>query len=128
LEACAELGYADCTATAYAPDYLAADATRLELGTPARVVLPSGRRLVEMPSTHSLGMLAREVLTPSGPSADVVHVHFHDTDLVDLRRRAALVWLLRVLARRRTPTDLDALAATLRSSAPEVAFEQVAAG
>ena len=127
-EACAELGYVDCTATAYRPPYLPAGAPRLALAAPARIALPSGGWLLELPSTHSLGMLARQALTPLGPQADVVHVHFHDTDLVDPRRRAALVWSLRVLARRRTATDLDALAAQLGEHLPEVPFEQVAAG
>jgi len=127
-EACAELGYVDCTATAYRPHYLPAGAPRLALAAPARVVLPSGRRLLAVPSTHSLGMLARQAWTLSGPRAGVVHVHFHDTDLVDPRRRAALVWALHVLGRRRTVTDLDALATLLGETAPEVAFEQVAAG
>jgi hypothetical protein len=127
-EACAELGYVDCTATAYRPAYLPPGAPRFALATPARVVLSSGAGLLELPSTHSLGMLAREVLTPSGPQGDVVHVHFHDTDLTDARRRGALVWCLRVLARRRTITDLDALAARLGELVPEVPFEQVATG
>ena len=127
-EACAELGYVDCTATAYRPLYLPAGAPRLALDAPARVVLPSGRRLLAVPSTHSLGMLARQALTVSGPRAADVHVHFHDTDLVDPRRRAALVWALRVLGRRRVATDLDVLATLLREAAHEVPFEQVAAG
>jgi hypothetical protein len=125
-EACAELGYADCTATAYRPAYLALGAPRLSLAAPAWLALGSGASLLELPSTHSLGMAARTVLAPSGPGDDVAHVHFHDTDLVDSRRRAALVWTLRVLARRRVPTDLDSLAAELAESAPAVAFEQVA--
>ncbi len=126
-EACAELGYADCTATAYRPSYLPAGAPRLALGAPARVVLPSGRELLELPSTHSLGMLAREALSPRGLGAEVVHVHFHDTDLVDARRRAALAWALRALARRRRPSDLDALATALAGRAPVAPFEQVVA-
>jgi hypothetical protein len=127
-EACAELGYADCTATAYRPSYLPPNAARLALGEPALLVLPSGRRLLEVPSTHSLGMAARAVVARRGLGADVVHVHFHDTDLLDARRRRALVWTLRILARRRVPTDLDALARDLAETAPEVPFEQVAAG
>jgi hypothetical protein len=127
-EACAELAYVDCTATAYRPPYLTAGAPRFALAVPARVVLPSGRRLLAVPSTHSLGMLARQALTLAGPRAGVVHVHFHDTDLVDPRRRAALIWALRVLGRRRAVTDLDALATLLGEAAPEVTFEQVAAG
>lgn len=124
-EACADLGYVDCTATAYRPAYLPADAARLGLAAPARIVLPSGARLLELPSTHSLGMLAREVLTPDGLRAELAHVHFHDTDLVDARRRLALVWALRAFGRRRQPTDLDASADRLRKSAPEVTFEEI---
>ncbi len=126
-EACAELGYVDCTATASRPAYLPPGAPRLGLAAPGRVVLPSGRRLLEIPSTHSLGAAARATLSVSGPQAEVAHVHFHDTDLLDERRRRALVWTLRILARRRRPTDLDVLAASLAERAPEVPFEQVAA-
>jgi len=127
-EACAELGYVDCTATAYRPSYLPVGAPRLALAAPARVVLPSGRRLLAIPSTHSLGMLARDALAPAGPRAEVVHLHFHDTDLVDPRRRVVLGWALHVLGRRRTAVDLDALARQLAESAPDVPFAQVAAG
>src|SRR5207244_9316674 len=49
-EAAAELGYADCTATSFDPPYLELDAPRLHLDAPARLELPSGRRLVEVPS------------------------------------------------------------------------------
>ncbi len=124
-EACAELGYVDCTATAYRPAYLPSDAPQLGLAAPARVLLPAGKHLLELPSTHSLGMLAREVLAPGGLRSELVHVHFHDTDLVDTRRRVALVWALRALARRREPTDLDAFGGLLRDSAPEVAFKEI---
>src|SRR5438552_2519810 len=54
-EAVAELGYADCTATAFRPPYLADGAPRLRLDRPARLELPSGRLLLELPSTHSIG-------------------------------------------------------------------------
>jgi hypothetical protein len=127
-EACAELGYADCTATAYRPSYLPPGARRLALSAPARLVLPSGRQLLELPSTHSLGMAARATLSRGGLGAEVVHVHFHDTDLLDARRRSALAWTLRILARRRATTDLDELSAIVGATAPEVPFEQVAAG
>ena len=70
-------------------------------------------------------MLAREVLAPGGLRAEVVHVHFHDTDLVDARRRLALVWALRALARRRQATDLDAFASAFGAAAPEVAFQEI---
>jgi hypothetical protein len=125
-EACAELGYVDCTATAYRPPYLPPGAPRLALAAPACLLLPSGRRLLELPSTHSLGMGARAVLSRGGLGAGVVHVYFHDTDLLDSRRRHALVWTLRILARRRIATDLDDLAAGVAATAPEVAFGQVA--
>jgi hypothetical protein len=83
----AELGYADCTSREGAP-----------------------RRdgdLVELPTTRSLGQLARGVL--GRLDEPVVHAYFHDYDLLDARRRGALVWALRVLARRREATDLDFL-------------------
>ncbi len=83
----AELGYADCSSREGAP-----------------------RRdgdLVELPTTRSLGQLARGVT--GRLDEPVVHAYFHDYDLLDTRRRLALVWALRVLARRREPTDLDFL-------------------
>jgi hypothetical protein len=108
-EAVAELGLADCTATAFRPGAVPAGAARLALDRPARLVLPSGARLLELPSTHSLGMLARGVLGPL--PAPLVHAYFHDTDLLDVRRRLALTAALRVLSRRRTPATLDEAAA-----------------
>ena len=108
-EAVAELGYADCTATSFRPPYLADDAPRLHLDGPALLELPSGRRLLELPSTHSIGMLVRALARPSGLDEPLVHVYFHDTDLLDRRRALALRAALRVLALRRTPTDLDAV-------------------
>jgi hypothetical protein len=111
-ETLAELGYADCTATAFRPDYLAADAAHLRLEQPAWIELSGGRRLLELPSTHSIGMLARAVLARDLP--DVVHAYFHDTDLLDRRRTTALRVGLTVLGRRRTPTDLGELQLGLR--------------
>lgn len=122
-EAVAALGYADCTATAFTPATLPAGAPTLRLGRPARLVLPSGARLSELPSTHSLGMLVRGVLRRL--DAPLVHVYFHDTDLLDGRRRRALELALRVLARRRTPARLDELAAHL-ADAEEVLFSVAA--
>jgi hypothetical protein len=123
-EAVAELEYADCTATAFRPTYLAAGALRASLGAPGRLVLPSGRRLLELPTTHSLGRAARAAL--GRLPEPVVHVYFHDTDLLRPGRRAALVAALTVLGRRAAVTDLDALAARMRQSAPEIAFSAVA--
>jgi hypothetical protein len=68
------------------------DCTERE-GTPAAGVLPT---------THSLGKLARAVLRPL---PDYVHAYFHDYDLLDTRRRAALIASLHVLGRRRSPGD-----------------------
>jgi hypothetical protein len=85
--AVSELGYADCTSREGAP-----------------------RRdgdLVELPTTRSLGQLARGVL--GRLDEPVVHAYFHDYDLLDTRRRVVLVWSLRVLARRREATDQDFL-------------------
>jgi hypothetical protein len=103
----AQLGLADCTGTSFRPSYLPAGAPRLHADEPAYVELPSGGRLLELPTTHSIGMLARAVFGPL--HEPLVHAYFHDTDLVDARRRAALTFGLLLLARRRTPTDLASL-------------------
>ena len=97
-EACAELGYADCTPRATRPGYLPEGAPWAQLDAPARIALPSGRALPALPTTHSLGDLARALLrTRSLPR--YVHVYFHDTDLLDRRRRALVSTLLPLLAR-----------------------------
>ena len=123
-EACAELGYVDCTPRARRPPYLAPGEAWASLGVPARVRLPSERLLAAIPTTHSLGDLGRALLRPrSLPS--VVHVYFHDTDLADRRRRIALRTLLVFLARVSEPTDLVRLAA-VTGTAPEVPWSAVA--
>jgi hypothetical protein len=97
-EACAELGYADCTPRAARPPYLPGGAPWAELAAPARIALPSGGALRALPTTHSLGDLARTLLRPwSLPP--YIHVYFHDTDLLDRRRRALVSALLPLLAR-----------------------------
>jgi len=111
-EAVVELGYADCTATAFRPRYLEETAPRLGARDPCWVELPSGKRLLELPTTHSIGMLARGVLMPFG--GQIVHAYFHDTDLVDGVRRAALVAALVFLGAKRWQTDLAALQRGLR--------------
>jgi hypothetical protein len=60
-----------------------------------------------LPTTHSLGRLARSV---SGPLPAYVHAYFHDYDLLDPTRRLALVVSLKLLARRRAAADALALA------------------
>jgi hypothetical protein len=116
-ETLAACGYVDCTATTFRQSYLGDDAPRLQLAAPARVRLPSGAVLLELPATHSLGMLARGILRLSGP----VHVHFHDWELVDRRRAAALEALLRLLRLRRRPLTVAELAERV-ATAPERAW------
>src|SRR5919204_510736 len=53
--AVAELGYTDCTATAFRPSYLEAGAPHLQLDEPTWLDLGSGPRLLELPTTHSFG-------------------------------------------------------------------------
>jgi hypothetical protein len=115
--AVAELGYADCTATAFRPAYLDDTAPRLALDSPCWLELASGDRLLELPTTHSLGLLARAGLRPGALDEPLVHVYFHDTELLDRRRVAALHIFLRLLARRRQPADLDQVAARGRKAA-----------
>jgi hypothetical protein len=55
-----------------------------------------------LPTTHSLGALTRAVLRPL-PA--YVHAYFHDYDLLDPVRWAALTAALAVLGRRRPPGD-----------------------
>ena len=71
--AVAELGLVDCTP---------------RIGEPSPGTLPT---------THSVGALARAVLRPL---PGYVHAYFHDYDLLDTRRRAALAAALAVLGRR----------------------------
>src|ERR1700704_3339965 len=59
-----------------------------------------------LPTTHSLGQLARAVL---GPLPEYVHAYFHDYDLLDTKRRIALITALTVLGRRRPAGDALAL-------------------
>jgi hypothetical protein len=103
----AELGLADCTATAFRPSYLVPDDSRLALAEPARLRIGEAS-LLELPATHSLGMAARASLR-SLPG--YVHVYFHDADLLDRKRARALEWALRIIGRRRRPERLDRLQA-----------------
>jgi hypothetical protein len=113
----AELGIADCTATAFRPPYLPPGAARLALSTPAMLRLAGesesdsdsqSQALLELPATHSLGMAARAAVLRL---PRYVHVYFHDTDLLDTGRRRVLEWALRVIGRRRHPERLDRLGA-----------------
>ncbi len=124
VEACAELGYVDCTPRTTRPRYLAEGERWASLASPATVELPSERMLGVIPTTHSLGDLARALRARVLP--ELVHVYFHDTDLLDRRRRTLLHVALRLLARRAHATDLDALAARALAEAPRVTWADVA--
>jgi hypothetical protein len=123
-EACAELGYVDCTLRAHRPPYLPVGERWATLAAPAVVELPSGRALRAIPTTHSLGDLARSLARRELPP--IVHVYFHDTDLLDRRRRTLLSVVLRLLARRAHVSDLDTLSAQLLPDAPRVMWDDVA--
>jgi len=124
-EACAELGYVDCTPRAARPPYLAQDERWASLPSPARVRLPSGRLLRAIPTTHSLGDVGRALLRRR-PLPGIVHVYFHDADLLDRLRRATIRALFPLLARRARATDLDALTAAMRDDGPVVGWDDVA--
>lgn len=114
-ETLADLGYVDCTATTFRQEYLDDDAPRLQLDGPSRLRLASGASLLELPATHSLGMLARGLVRVRG----LVHVHFHDWELLDPRRLAAVEVVLRLLRLRRRPMTVPELAQRA-ARAPEV--------
>ena len=88
-------GLVDCTATTF----------ELPYGGGRRVDGPAPGLL---PATHTIGMLARAVRVP-----EYVHAYFHDTDLLQRRRRLALAFGVRTLALRRPVSDLDELSRAL---------------
>jgi len=118
----AAAGYADCSAVGFPLPWLQAGEPRLELGAPSWLVLPGGRRLLELPTTHSLGGVARALPRLRG---EVVHVHFHDWELLQRRRRIVLTTVLVALARLRTPLDLAELGEQARADAPARLIEEV---
>ena len=124
-EACAELGYVDCTPRASRPPYLAEGEPWVCLSAPSAIHLPSGRSLRAVPTTHSLGDLAR-ALGAWARLPRVTHVYLHDTDLVDPRRRALARVLLPILARRARPVDLDDLATLLADETVGLAWDDIA--
>lgn len=123
-EACAALGYMDCTPRAVRPPYLASGERWASLAAPSRVRLPSGLALDAIPTTHSMGDLGRALVRRRSLPA-IVHVYFHDTDLLDLRRRTTIRVLLPLLARRTESTDLNALAAAVLPLAPEKLWSDI---
>jgi hypothetical protein len=142
-QACAEVGYVDCTPRAIRPPYLAAGEPWAALVVPATVELPSGASLRVIPTTHSLGDVGRDLFRTIRPRRTrtvprgvgprdrgtlppFVHVYFHDTDLLDARRRALLRVVLPLLARRAEAVDLDAAVAVTIPNAPRVPWDDVA--
>ena len=121
-DACAELGYVDCTPRASRPAYLASGEPWAELSAPARIRTESGELLHAVPTTHSLGDLARA--SRPGRLGHLTHVYFHDTDLLSRRRTALLRLLLPLLAKRAHATDLDRYATRLED-APETSWADV---
>jgi hypothetical protein len=112
-EACAALGYVDCTPRPQRPVYLDGSSRWAELRDPARIELPSGAELIALPTTRSLRSLARTLAGLGSFEEEVVHVYFHDTDLLDAWRRHALAGVLRLLRLRRVPADPTSLARNL---------------
>ena len=123
-QACADLGYVDCTPRASRPPYLGSGEQWASLSAPAAVELPSNGTLRAIPTTHSLGDLARALTSRELPS--LVHVYFHDTDLLDRRRRMLLGVVLQLLAQRAGATDLDALSAQMPADTPSLRWDDVA--
>jgi hypothetical protein len=124
-EACAELGYVDVTPRATRPPYLPEEAAWAGLDGPARIELGE-RTLRAVPTTHGAGDLLRALVRPRALPARV-HAYFHDTDLVDPRRRRLVLAGLALLGRRRPRTDLDALAGSL-GDAPVARWDDVVRG
>ena len=123
-EACAELGYVDCTPRASRPPYLTSGEAWAWLDGPARVRLPSGEDVLALPTTHSVGDLARALFSRH-PLPAVTHVYFHDTDLLVRSRRALIPRLLALLARQSESSDLAELSRTLGAVAPRVDWADV---
>ncbi len=123
--ACAELGYADCTPRVTRPRYLPPEAAWAELHEPARVDL-DGAMLCAVPTSHGGGDLAKALARPGLPPR--VHAYFHDTDLVEPRRRILITAALTLLARRRPAATLDTIADAAREDARVVSWRDVGRG
>ncbi len=126
-DACAALGYVDCTPRAHRPPRLEPGGAWVELSVPTTIAIGE-RHVLAIPTTHSLGELVRLAFRPKPTPTTVVHGYLHDTDLLDGRRRRALVAALAVLGRRRTVCDLDTLAAQVRENVGTVDWDRVIRG
>ena len=106
-ETLATLGYVDCTATTLPAGIPRVDAPRLQLDGPRTLRLPSGAQLLELPATHSLGMLARGL-------ASLPRARARPLPRLGARRPAARdaldVRAARCCGCRRRPIEVDELA------------------
>ena len=123
--ACAELGYADLTPRVTRPPYLPEEAAWTQLDDPARIAV-GDLTLCAVPTSHGAGDLARGLVRRGLPPR--VHAYFHDTDLVEPRRRALVVAALALLGRRRPPASLRTVAAAARNDGPLLEWAAVARG
>jgi hypothetical protein len=122
-EVLSTFGYVDCTATAFSPSYLPPGSEHVKAPGPCWLLLNNGHRLLELPATHSLKMAARRALSPGRIQEPVVHVYFHDWNLLDRRRAHALRATLALLGRRCRPLDLDELADEAPGWAPDMSLD-----
>ena len=97
-----------------------------ELASPAWIGL--GRAASSAPSRRRTASATWRARSSARACRRRVHTYFHDTDLVDRRRRVADRGVLTMLGRRRPATDLDVVAASAREQAPLVAWAEVARG
>ena len=88
-EACAELGYVDCTPRARRPPYLREGERWASLDAPAVRGAAVGSRRSPRSRRRTRSATSRAAL-PRRDLPELVHVYFHDTDLLDARRRALL--------------------------------------
>ena len=124
-EACAELGYIDCTPRASRPAYLGSGEAWASLREPGPATASLGAR-ARRDSDDALARRPRTRASPVAALPAVTHVYFHDTDLAERRRRRLLLdAVLRLLgadsASRRISTRSRRL-----DDAPEIAWDDVA--
>ncbi len=100
-ETVASLGYTDCTSSR---------------GGPCLVRLRNGALLGELPTTHSIGALARNAPRRHPP---FLHAYFHDYDLLDRKRRYALLVSLSLLGMHASLASFEP-----QAGAPEVSYDE----
>jgi len=118
--AVAEANYIDCTALSSIPSYITAAMPHLSATEPCVLILDDGQQLTELPTTHSLGMASRSLLRTRRIRQSWVHLYFHDWDLLNRRRAAALGVTLRLLGRRYRPFAIREFDPAVSKSWPKV--------